>query len=234
MQFVEDNKNLSFIEFSERFPVESVILAPYQDNDWQFKVIGKRILFTHGEFSPVCIDISSILQVHKTYFFKNSLYKEPLARAIGLKKGKRKPSVLDATAGFLGDTLLMYAFEIPHIDCYERHPVAASLAQNAINNADANIKLFFKSSIEITKNYDVCFYDPMYAEKNTKTAPKKEMKIFREVVGFDNDCVDVAKHLLTLATERLVIKRSVKASYLLPSPHHSIKGKSTRYDVYLK
>jgi 16S rRNA (guanine1516-N2)-methyltransferase len=234
MQFIENNKNIDITVFSSRFPNEAKILIPYINNDWIFKIIDKKILFIHGDFSPVCIDINSIIQTHKVYFFKNSLYKEPLARAIGLKKGKSKPSILDATAGFLGDSLLMYSFDIDTIECCERHPVAACLAINAIANSEIDIELMFKSSLDIKKSYDVCFYDPMYSEKNTKTAPKKEMKIFRDVIGEDTDCSVVATHLLSLAVERLVIKRSIKAPYLLPNPHHSIKGKSTRYDIYLK
>ena len=193
------------------------------------------IKFQYEKLKPIWINIYTIMDKHKRYFFKNSYYKEPLARALGLKKGKPKPFVLDATAGMLGDSLLMYNFELAGLTCLERHSLAATLITNALNNHHlAGLEFKYLSAIDINESFDVCFFDPMYAEKNTKTAPKKEMLVFRDVIGADNDAKDVAKHLLSLSRDRLVIKRSAKASVLLESPHHTITGKSTCYDVYLK
>lgn len=234
MQFVENNNTLSFSDFSHKFPTEAAFLREHQGQDWKFVVDGERISFAHAHFNPIFIDIRSIMDLHKRYFFKNSLYKEPLARALGLKKGKSKPKLLDATAGFLGDSLLMLNFDIASIKCLERHPVSAVLAYNAISNSDFRLEFEHKSAIDETDSFDVCYFDPMYSEKNLKTSPKKEMAVFRDVIGCDDDSLQVAHHLHSIATQRLVIKRSIKAPFLLENPHHSIKGKSTRYDVYLK
>jgi 16S rRNA (guanine1516-N2)-methyltransferase len=73
----------------------------------------------------------------------------------------------------------------------------------------------------------------MYQGKNSKTAAKKEMEIFRELVGVDEDIKETAMALKKLANERLVIKRSNKAKPILEGYAHTIKGKSTSYDVYL-
>ena len=73
----------------------------------------------------------------------------------------------------------------------------------------------------------------MYHEKNTKASPKKSMAIFRELVGADVDAANVAKKLCMENCQRVVIKRSRKASPLIEKPHHTIEGKSTCYDVYL-
>ncbi len=74
----------------------------------------------------------------------------------------------------------------------------------------------------------------MYQEKNSKAAPKKEMAVFRSLVGVDDDIKQTAQSLLNVAIERLVVKRSIKATPVLENPSHTVKGKSTAYDVYLK
>ena len=64
---------------------------------------------------------------------------------------------------------------------------------------------------------NVIYFDPMYSEKNEKALPKKEMRIFREVVGVDLDAESTAKSLLKMS-KRLVIKRSIKAKPILDNP----------------
>ena len=59
------------------------------------------------------------------------------------------------------------------------------------------------------------------------------MRLFREMVGQDQDAKTIAQSLLKLAP-RLVIKRSLKANPLLTNPKMTYNGKSTSYDVYLR
>jgi len=233
MQFIRDNNEYSIEEFATEFPGEFKILKEHEDKDWNFVIKGKLIKFLHGEYKPVFIDIASILEKHRIYFNKNSFYKESLAKALGIKKGKTRNSFCDATGGLLSDSLMMYCFDIDNFDIYERHPVAATLITNALGQVDLPIKFSNKSALDISRDYDVIFFDPMYEDKNTKSAPKKEMQIFREVIGSDVDAVTIAEHLKSKAKERLVIKRPAKSNFLLEAPSHQIKGKSTRYDVYM-
>src|SRR5690554_6196932 len=57
---------------------------------------------------PIGIEIDRELERHQNYFKKNSIQRELLARAIGIK-GAYRPRVLDLSAGLLGDTLLFLA-----------------------------------------------------------------------------------------------------------------------------
>jgi len=233
MQFFKDKSPIDFSSFSHEFPFEAQILEPFLSEDWRFTIENGKLSFLHGEYKPIFIDIFNILNNHKVYFQKHSFYQENLAKALGIKKGKPRGRFCDATAGLLGDSLMMSCFDIGSIDVYERHPVAAVLINNAISQSEFNCHFHFKSAADITESYDVIFYDPMYEDKNTKSAPKKEMQIFRDIIGNDLDSLEVAKHLRSLAKERLVIKRPLKSSLLLEAPSHQIKGKSTRFDVYM-
>ena len=114
---------------------------------------------------------------------------------------------------------------------HERNPVIfLLLVDAALNFCPDNVELHYGEVIH-SESYDTYFYDPMYDDHNKKAAPKKEMMIFRQLVGADEDCVNFAVKLKEFK-KRLVIKRSIKAKQLLPNVHHDIRGKSTRYDVY--
>ena len=237
MQIIDDKTQLDFEAFKCRFPQEAEILKGQQDQPILLKIYDKQISFMLDGFSAIKIDIKNSLQQHRNYFYKNSLYKEPLARAIGLKKGKPKPIVLDATAGMLGDSLLLYSFGVKQLIVCERQPIVCAMIINALAQVQVELDLFIGNAVNYFAGkplaVDVIYFDPMYKQINTKTAPKKEMATFRSLIGVDEDAEFMAMKLKTFARERLVIKRSRKAQPLIANPSHSIHGKSTSYDVYL-
>lgn len=186
---------------------------------------------------PIGIEIDRELTRHEEYFKKSSLQKELLARAIGVK-GPYRPKVLDLTAGMLGDTLLLLSFGC-EVWASERHPVIRFLIQSALMNAQhPRIKNFhFLASdaekvLEEAPHVDVVFFDPMFEDANEKTSPKKEMRIFRSLVGSDLDAEQVFNRALAIKPKRLVVKRPKQSVYLSQKPAVEYIGKSTRYDVY--
>lgn len=233
MQFLKEENPIDFGEFGKLFPREARILQNFQDQDWIFQIESNQIKLLHGEYKPIFIDIKTELQKHTVYFQKHSFYQENLAKALGIKKGKKRESFCDATGGMLSDAMMMLCFDIQYLDIYERHPLAAVLIANALSQVQVKADFHFASAAKINQSYQVIFFDPMYEDKNLKSAPKKEMQIFRELIGNDEDSKQVALHLRSLATERLVIKRPIKSAPLLADFSHQIKGKSTRYDVYM-
>jgi 16S rRNA (guanine1516-N2)-methyltransferase len=185
------------------------------------------------------IPVLKQLDYHKRFFYKNSIYKEPLAKALGIKKGESRPLVIDATAGTLHDSLLIYSFGAKVV-AIERHPLVASNILSSLADIGLEGFAFYQgNAVEIIPTLievpDVIYFDPMYGEnKNAKAAPKGEIQVFRELVGEDQDAVTNATLLKNLSGKRFVIKRSLKADPLLSGVSMSFSGKSTRYDVYLK
>ncbi|MAX67847.1 MAG: class I SAM-dependent methyltransferase [Bacteriovoracaceae bacterium] len=238
MNIIKSSKKIDFEAFATFCPEEARILKDIKAAPYTLRVdeLGK-IALSQEPFSPIFIAVADILEKHKKFFYKSSIYKDLLAKAIGLKKGKKRPSVLDATAGLLGDSLLMYSYGLEKLICVERHPLAAALITNGLKFSAAKIEFYYGDILNYCSNLaskpDVIFFDPMYAQKNLKSAPKKEMSIFRHIIGEDTDALMVAKKLRGFTRERLVIKRSNKADSLLGKPDLIHKGKSTSYDVYL-
>lgn len=187
---------------------------------------------------PIGIEVDETLERHVTFFKKSSVYKDNLAKALGIKPGVR-PKVLDLTGGLLGDTLLMLAMGA-QVTTLERHPVVKFLIESALHNSHhpllANLNFVGRDAGEYLKTcepHEVIFFDPMFEDANHKTSPNKEMRIFREVVGSDSDATEIANLAREKATKRLVVKRPRLSRTLLTEECLQYQGKSTRYDVYL-
>ena len=194
----------------------------------------------HSDLSqenPIGIEIDKELERHLDFFKKSSVQKELLARAVGVKSGYR-PKVLDLTAGMLGDSLLLLSFGC-EVWAVERHPVIRFLIESALHNAKHPLhKLFHFLPLDAETFLagdlpaDVLYFDPMFEDPNEKTAPKKEMRIFRSLVGKDTDAETVFQKALEKKPKRLVVKRPRRSEVLGLKPFVQYLGKSTRYDVY--
>lgn len=169
--------------------------------------------------------------------------KDLLARAVGLKsEGLR---VVDLTAGLAQDAFFMARLGC-QVQALERHPLLYFLLQNAWDKLpeemQKSIRFEFKDALDFFKGgaiqADVIYYDPMYPDRKKSALPRKEMQVFRALVGADEDCVDVLELALQSSVPRVVLKRPHWSSVLeLPSgrkPSHSLDGNLIRYDVYLK
>lgn len=186
---------------------------------------------------PIGIQIDRELSRHEAFFKSSSLVKELLAKAIGVKSGVR-PKVLDLTGGLLGDTLLFLSFGC-EVVTLERNPIISFLIQSALKNSKhpALSRLTFFPQDAVTylnsnPQTDVIFFDPMFEDANERALPKKEMRIFRNYVGADQDALEVFKLARSLKPKRLVIKRPRLSVELGEVASVKFAGKATRYDVY--
>jgi 16S rRNA (guanine1516-N2)-methyltransferase len=189
---------------------------------------------------PIGLELDRELDRHLNYFKKSSLHKELLARSIGIK-GTYRPHVLDLTAGLLGDSLLLLAMGC-EVTALERHPVVSFLIESALKNAEhpllknfSFIKAEALGFLEASSSllWDVLYYDPMFEDANEKTLPRKEMRIFRSLVGEDLDATKVFELALMKRPKRLVVKRPRLSRTITTETPLQYVGKATRYDVYL-
>jgi 16S rRNA (guanine1516-N2)-methyltransferase len=208
------------------------------DLTFEFKAGQFWLRSNREKETPIGIEIDRELDRHQFYFNKSSVQKELLARAVGIKSGWR-PRVLDMTGGLLGDSLMMLAMGCEVITL-ERHPVVVFLIESALLNAqhEALSRLSFHalSAQEFFQRLppvDVLYFDPMFEDFNPKASPKKEMRIFREVVGEDQDAKDIFMLACEQRIKRLVVKRPRLSAEITEGKPIKYIGKSTRYDVYL-
>ncbi len=175
--------------------------------------------------------------------------KQPLGRAIGLKK-QSYPTVLDATAGLGRDGWVLACLGC-QVHLVERSPIIGALLHDALIRAEAcehlsaitaRVKLTIgDTAIQIKSGelantaYDVVYLDPMYPPRNKSAQVKKEMQILHQVIGFPPETEPLLSAALEYAKKRVVVKRPAWAPFLNEiKPSLSIEAKKTRFDVYLK
>jgi 16S rRNA (guanine1516-N2)-methyltransferase len=172
---------------------------------------------------------------------------QEIAKAVGLKKGAT-PTVLDATAGLGRD-----AFVLASLGCtvtlVERSPVVAALLADGLERAAldaetapiaARMRLLCGNAVQIMQHLDeaarpdVVYLDPMYPHRHKSALVKKEMRLFREVVGEDPDADALLPTALAVARQRVVIKRPDYAEPMAGRvPTMSVRTKNHRFDVYV-
>lgn len=169
-----------------------------------------------------------------------------IAKAVGLQKTRKTLHIVDATAGLGQD-----AFVLASLGCqmtlFERSPVvhavlADGLARATINEQCADIvgrmRLEEGDSLDWLRksepdSVDVIYLDPMFPHRDKSALVKKEMQVFRQVVGDDDDSDALLEAALAVARYRVVVKRPRKAEPLNGPPVTTrVEGKSSRYDVY--
>lgn len=175
---------------------------------------------------------------------------EAVARAVGLKKGAT-PSVLDATAG-LGRDAFLLAWLGCEVLAIERHPDIHALLADALQRAEQDpsaaehlggrLRLLHADAVAVLETLaagpeearpEVVYLDPMHPERRSSGTVRKEMRIFRRLVGEDLDAGRLLEAARRVARRRVVVKRPRRGEALGPPPSHHLDGRSTRYDIYL-
>lgn len=178
-------------------------------------------------------------QMNHDWAFRHIGKKHDLCKATGLRTLK-SPTVLDATAGLARDSFIFLKMGCDVTLC-ERHPLLAEMLAHAIANfEDQNLKkhLHFQQedALDFLKqcaSFDIVYLDPMFPETNSSALVKKDMQILQELIGSDKDSAQLLELALKKARKRVVVKRHKGSPFLAEkTPTHSIKGKTTRYDVY--
>lgn len=169
---------------------------------------------------------------------------EAIARACGLGK-IANVHILDGTAG-LGRDALVLARLGAKVGLNERHPMVVALLHDALQRlqqTDPKLaeRLYFAGTdcfnrADSMGSYDVVYLDPMYpkGDRKAKAAVKKDMQMFQQLIGGDNDADDLLTPALAIARKRVVVKRPQHADFLNQhKPDLQVVGSKHRFDIYL-
>jgi len=175
---------------------------------------------------------------------------QPLARAVGLRGGAAL-EIVDATAGLGRDAFVLASLGC-RVTLVERSPIVAALVEDGLRRAaadedvaeivarmrlvtgDGRVLLARLAEDNAGPRPDVVYMDPMYPARTKSALVKKELRALRALVGGDEDAGELLAAALHAARRRVVVKRPLRAPPVgQPAPSTQIRGKTTRYDVYL-
>jgi len=194
---------------------------------------------------PVRVDFVEGKAAHRRLFGGGS--GQMIAKAVGIQPGVR-PRVHDATAGLGKDAFVLASLGC-EISLSERQPIIAALLEDGLARGAQDLdvgpiigqmRLLTGNSIELMRNWQgeppqVIYLDPMFPHREKTALVKKEMRLFRPLVGDDLDAPALLAAALDLATHRVVVKRPRKAPCIEGTkPGYALDGKSSRYDIYPK
>lgn len=170
-----------------------------------------------------------------------------IAKAVGVQAGIL-PSVLDTTAGLGRDAFVLATLGC-QVTLIERQPIIVALLADGLRRGllDAEVapiighmQLIEGNAIELMQQWQqaipqVIYLDPMFPHRDKTALVKKEMRLFRPLVGEDLDASQLLEGALALASHRVVVKRPRKAPIIEGiKPSYSLESKTSRYDIYVK
>lgn len=199
----------------------------------------------HGHLAPgpVCVDFTNATLKYRV---ANAVKSQAIAKAVGIKPGISL-RVIDATAGLGKDSFLLASLGC-HVNLVEQSQIVFALLEDGFNRAqlggDPNIQLalarmsltsadfFTLSSSQLAA--DVIYLDPMFPKRTKSARVKKDMYVLQQLLGSNTSGDAMLDFALVHARRRVVVKRSRSATYLSGlEPSFELKGKSSRYDVYI-
>lgn len=172
-----------------------------------------------------------------------------IARACGVANGIR-PSIADVTAGLGRDAFVLASLgcqvqliersalihlllEDGLVRAKEQSELEGIISRMVLVQADALNWLQYQAALPESERPQVVYLDPMFPHRDKSALVKKEMLVFRDLVGDDADADGLLDAALAVAQCRVVVKRPRKAPCLMQrEPVFRLEGKSSRFDIY--
>ena len=172
---------------------------------------------------------------------------ELIVKAVLGRDKQTLPKVLDATAGLGRDSFILAVLGC-NVTLLERNPIVAALLKDGLiryrefaglsdlQDVAARMNLVvgdFQDPAVHLQPHDIVYLDPMFPHREKSALVKKEMQIFKDIVGPDADSASLLALAKSLAGKRVVVKRPSKAEFLADQkPTYSVSGRSSRFDIY--
>lgn len=197
-----------------------------------------------GRSGAVRVDFSAGKARHRRVFGGGK--GQQVAKAVGVQ-GSVRPSLLDLTAGLGADAFVLASLGC-QVSMTERQPVVRALLADGLSRGALDIDAGdIVAAMSLKKGHalavieawqetapQVIYLDPMFPHSGKSAQVKKEMALFRQLVGTDEDADLLLAPALALASHRVVVKRPRIAPDLdQHKPTYRLEGKSNRFDVYV-
>lgn len=170
----------------------------------------------------------------------------PLRKALPRARDTSNKILWDLCGGWRVDALMMSHWGF-HVHSFEKSPWVHLLSKRALDRSrlipekELPLELHLQDATEALDSLpltqklppSVIYIDPMFPETNSKALNQVDMRYLHHLSYPEDNALELLKHSLNLALDKVIIKRPHKTPYLLQKPHQQIEQGSTRYDIYL-
>lgn len=227
-QYIED------IELCRACKTKSPLVITIEDN------IISVVTVADMKMKPVFVDFVNGKLDHRRKFVNG---KEFVVKACFGKK--KNPVIFDATAGLARDAFIL-ACNGAQVHMFERNPIVRLLLKNGIEravNSETDISELIRNNLILEDkhtiyeydgelNPDVVYIDPMYPEKVKSALVKKDMQVFHELVGQDDDVMQLFQRAKEITNLKVVMKNP-KWAPPLDVVSSNVLSKGHRFDIYV-
>lgn len=238
--FIDSPRHKDEVErISSEFNIKVLTELPASKPFFSYRENGLNFFSDINNPKPLHIDF---LKGSMGWRLKRSDHETLLKKALG--KNTDSLNIFDGTAGLLSDALIFLALGHNVIAC-EQSTIIFLLVRDAIERAKEelpyieNLKLFNGNSFECfknQKNIDVIYLDPMYPESKKNILRSGNIALIKNILEIEmiKDCGDnIFYEFKESDFKKIILKRPIKAELLDSKFNYQIKGKSTRFDVYI-
>lgn len=202
----------------------------------RLSVTSDKVVLLITGFSPLFVDFNSQALSRR----KDAGKTQGLIRACRPQPGLR---IIDATAGWGRDAALLAAFGAD-VMMIERQPAMAALLADGLerlnqqSSSPLKLSLVCANAVSYLQSLspydypDVIYLDPMHPVRQKSALVKKDMQALQQLIGADDDVLIVLQQAMQCARQRVVVKWPQSLPPLL-APHHTIQGKTVRFDIYM-
>jgi 16S rRNA (guanine1516-N2)-methyltransferase len=166
-----------------------------------------------------------------------------LKKALG--KTKERLNIFDATAGLLSDSMIFLSLG-HNVVAVEQSKIIYLLVNDAIHRARnripflKNLKFIHDNSIvsykKSKKSFDIIYLDPMYPVTKKKIKKSGDLRSIGSILELEN-LFDKGDYLIDkfmkVDCKKLILKRPLKSEKIYSNINYQVKGKTTRFDIYL-
>ena len=179
------------------------------------------------------------------YRGQQNVRQELLVKAVLGRNKQKLPNVIDVTGGLGRDSFILACVGCS-VTTFERNTLVHLLLLDGLYRGRLIVTLApILSRIDLhladgtqclpsVTQAQVIYMDPMFPERTKSALVKKEMRVFKDVVGADQDVESLFLAALNSAMQKIVVKRPRKSPFVAGKPpSYSVEGRSSRFDVYL-
>lgn len=173
-----------------------------------------------------------------------SEHEKHIKKALG--KSLNPLNIFDATAGMLADTMIFLSLGHRVVAC-EQSKIIYLLIRDACKRAKVslpfldNLTLLNGDARDIYNekediDFDVIYLDPLYPKTKKASKGSGEINLLRKIINLEG-IEDVGDSIFdtfqSANCKKIILKRPIKAPLICNKINYQIKGKSTRFDIYI-